>query len=282
MKRAQRYYIESDTDIDPALEDRSLISRELALARPLVEELVRSGTFDGQAAKHPFGALMDHARANYCIGTCEQLAAILVDIFPENIKALLPVIPAAMATRRDVRPEMAISAVRDLIENKYGWALALDLSQAEARKYFWYRSEENGENRRGERALDNGLEFETFVDVAGAVQALYLRLNTVPETWSVGRYLVGHPDDVFILSRVQTLEQLPYAEIHANILDENFSPGDMIRFYLHILGMETTNPNNPRWVRGVFMQGAPLPEELTEGEHGDWAFPVITDSETAD
>jgi hypothetical protein len=279
LKRAERYYLESDTDIDPALEHRELISRELGSLRPLVETLRREGTVGGEQAACPLGTLMAYARRCCGTGTCEQLAAILIDIFPERVEAILPIIPAAMATRRDVRPEMSLAMVRRLIERQYDWALSLDLAAPGARKYFWYRSEENGENRRGERAIDPGLEFETFVDVAGAIQGLDGRLKAAPEHWSVGRYLVDHPDDVFILCRVQSLELLPYAEIHANIIDEAFNPGDLIRFYLHILGMETTNPNNFRWIRGVFMQGAPLPEDVAAGKGGDWAFPVLTDND---
>jgi hypothetical protein len=37
--------------------------------------------------------------------------------------------------------------------------------------------------------------------------------------------------------------------------------------------METTNPGNFRWVRGVFMQGAPLPQDILRHEHRDWALP---------
>ncbi len=278
MKRAERYYIESDTDIDPALEDRASISRELAMLAAMAESFAKGAGQRGVVPRHPLGALMAHARANCLIGTCEQLVALLIDIYPEHIEALLPAIPAAMATRRDVAPEMTVAALRALIADKYDWALALDLSAKGGRRYFWYRSEENGENRRGERVIDPGLDFETFVDVAGAIQALSVRLAATPQALSVGRYLVDHPGDVFIVARVQSLAEFPYSEIHANIIHEDFSPGDTIRFYLHILGMETSNPNNNRWVRGVFMQGAPLPEEVAAGAGGDWAFPVLNDS----
>lgn len=275
LARGERYYVESDRDIDPDLEDREGISREIGTLRCLVERLRQDGTVDGVRADRPFGALMTWARQSCSTGTCEQLASLLIDLYPERAEAIQPIIPAAMATVRDVQPEMTLGELREILRTTYAWALALDLGADGARRYFWYRSEENGENRRGEREIDPGLEFETFVDVAGAVQELSRRIAARSADQSVGHYLVECPDDVFIVGRVQSLNELPYSEINANILHEDFSPGDLIRFYLHILGMETTNPNNFRWIRGVFMQGAPLPEDIVAGRNGDWALPML-------
>lgn len=276
LERAERYYLESDPDIDPVVENRRLMSRELGALRPMVETLRTNSVLGGEWQNAPLGAMMAHARRNFSPETCEQFGSILIDLFPERTEAIRPVIPAAMATERQTIPEMKLSELRRLIETEYDWALSLDLSAPGARRYFWYRSEENGENRRGERDVDPGLEFETFVDVAGAVQALHARLGDAPQSWAVGRYLVDFPDDAFLVERIQSLEPLPFAEIRANIIDENFQPADMIRFYLHVLGMETTNPKNNRWVRGVFMQGAPLPEDIATGSHSDWTLPTIT------
>jgi len=169
---------------------------------------------------------------------------------------------------------MTLAALRKLIERRYDWALEIDQSSPEARAYFWYRSEVHGENRRGERAIDAGTEKETFVDVTGAIQALYADLRRLPEM-TVARFLLEFPDHAHAVSRVQTASRLPYSEIRGNIVDRNFLPMDGIRFLLSMMGLECSHPNNTRWVRGVFLQGAPTPEDILQGSGADWIFPTL-------
>jgi hypothetical protein len=158
---------------------------------------------------------------------------------------------------------------------RYDWALEIDQSSAEARAYFWYRSEVHGENRRGERAIDSGSEKETFVDVAGAVQALYADLRTHPPNMSATRFLIELPYHAHAVSRVQTAARVPYSEIRGNIVDRDFLHMDGIRFLLSMMGLECSHPNNTRWVRGVFLQGAPTPEDILEGCGDGWIFPTL-------
>lgn len=47
---------------------------------------------------------------------------------------------------------------------------------------------------------------------------------------------------------------------------------DGIRFLLSTMGLESSHPHNTRWVRGVFLQGAPLLEDIAAGVREDWVF----------
>ncbi|HEY4164029.1 MAG TPA: hypothetical protein VGM59_13270 [Dongiaceae bacterium] len=273
LDRAHRYYGENDPGIDPSVEDRPRIGAELLEAKDLVCELRDHGTVDEKAGPWPLQDLMSTIRQRFLPGTSEQFASLVVETRSDLVKKIRPLQPAAMALRRNTVPDMSLEALRALIKRDYDWALDIDFAEPGARRYFWYRSEENGENRRGERAVDPGLAYETFVDVAGSIQDLYARIAERPSDWTTARYLVDVPDDIYLVSRIQFLAALPYGEIRSNLIDEAFRPSDLIQFYLSVLGMETTDPGNFRWVRGVFLQGAPLPEDVLHGAHRDWSLP---------
>ncbi len=136
----------------------------------------------GDIPKYPLKALATFA-AGLDRETYEQTNAILVDLFPKfAAAATTDLLPQSMNIERTVDAQMAVSELTALIDKRYGWALQIDLAAPGAREYFWYRSEDNGENRRGERVVDPGVEHETFVDVAGDVQRLRAYLNTRPAT----------------------------------------------------------------------------------------------------
>ena len=53
-------------------------------------------------------------------------------------------------------PAMRLRELRALIEQHYGWALAIDFSRPAANHFFWYRSAEKEEPRLGERFAERG------------------------------------------------------------------------------------------------------------------------------
>ena len=215
--------------------------------------------------KHLIAELIDLAAA---LGreTQEQFNAALIEQQPEFTDEVATLLPTALSVSRRLDPNMSVQELRKIICQRYDWALDIDIDKPGAREYFWYRSEENGENRRGERAVDPGVENETFVDVAGTVHLLLRRMENVASTMSVGEFLLLHPDLPHVVSRVQLAAQLPYSEIRGNIIDRNFLPMDGIRFLLSTMGLESSHPHNTRWVRGVFLQDAPLIQDLSMGK----------------
>jgi hypothetical protein len=192
---------------------------------------------------------------------------LLGELYPDAIEAVTTFIPMLMKRPRDVAPEMPLTQLRTIVDKRFAWALQIDQSADGARYHFWYKSEENGENRRGERDLDPGVEWETFVDVVGAVQALSVALDdalAVDPNCTVGRFLLDEPDHAMIVSRVQMAAELPYTELCANVIDKEFRPCDAIRFFLSVLGIDLPDPASILWVRGVFFAGAPLATELAD------------------
>lgn len=256
-----------DDLVEPPVQVAQALAKIADLAQRLAEDAQAFGPL-------PWSRLADQA-ADY--GSREAVALLhsfLIDAYPETDD--LRVIPGrATDVMHDVRPSMSLARLRELIEQNYNWVLNIDFGSTTARHYFWYRSEENGENRRGERSVDLGVENETFVDVAGVVRRLYDFLPALDPGMTVGEFLLSDPEHTLAVRRVQLSEDMPYSELQADVCDEWFLASDGIRTFLSILGLELAAPTSRRYVRGVFYRGAPIPSDFVAGEVRDWRFPTF-------
>jgi hypothetical protein len=275
LQRAAVYYAEQPDCPVPQIERPRRIAEGLRSFTAVARELEIRGTVGGMRPDHPWAAVAALASESDNAELGEQINAILVELHPEFSDAAACLFPEAMKIRRLVRPEMSLEHLAGLIRSRYDWAMAVDQTAADARAHFWYRSEEHGENRRGERDIDAGVENETFVDVVGAVQTLAEAIASASPRSTVGDFLILQPELAHIVSRVQLSELLPYSEIRGNIIDRHFLPMDGIRFLLSMMGLEASHPHNTRWVKGVFLQGAPTPEDIRAGRGDDWIFPSL-------
>jgi hypothetical protein len=249
------------------VEDRHLVASVLASIRG---DVVAGRGMDGST--YPWATLLERAETYGSKESVELLRSLLLELYPE-VDDLTEVTVTGMARECAVEPAMTVGELRRLIEQHSGWALRRDLHDPAARAYFWYRSEENGENRRGERAIDIGVERETFVDVAGTIRRLYDALTAIPEATSVGRFLLTEPEHTLGVARAQFARTSPFSEIQASVCAEDFTPCDAIRCFLTVLGVELPEPHSARWVRGTFFRGAPLPEDIADGDSHDWILP---------
>lgn len=201
------------------------------------------------------GAVMDGE-------TREQFHSALIELVPEFCEAIAPYFVIGTKRQRLLKPEMTVAALRAIMRRNYAWALRSDRTYASSHQHFWYHSEDNGEQRRGERIIDPHEEFESFIDHFGLMQRLASVLATYEDDALVGEIVLRHPDLHFAISRVQYLNGLPYAEIRDCLADREFMPSQLIRFFLACLGVRAATPLSIRYVRGTFFQGVPLPEDL--------------------
>lgn len=246
---------------------------EALMAR--VEEFLAGGTVAGRAAAGaPWAALCAWAGERLHREGLELLHSLLIEIYPDIADGLEAEVLARVDDALDVRPAQPVGALRDLIARHYGWALDIDTRAEGARRHFWYLSYDNLEPRHGLRGVDPGEEFETFVDLVGEVQALARDLEAAPAGQPVGAFLFAHPHHRATVERVQAVAGLPYAEVRANVLAEDFEPCHLIRFLLTQYGMEKLDPQSRLWVRGTFLQGAPTAADVAAGVEGDWIFPL--------
>ena len=227
------------------------------------------------ASRHRWGDLIERAARTFDAESHEQINALLVETFPEFADAAAGYLPIGADRERDLAPEMRVDELRRLLGQRYDWALRMDLGQAKARQHFWYHSIDNGEQRRGERIVDPHEEYESFIDHVGLMQRLASALTCYADGAPVAEVVADTPELAFAVSRAQYLAGLPYCEIRGGLVDRDFLPSHLIRFFLAVLGMECTNPLSIRYVRGVFFPGMPLPAELAAGASEDWTFPAI-------
>jgi len=256
--------------VDPALlEPREQVDEALRRIGAHVESLAQQPA--QRPSNHPWAQLVDDAESYGSVEAVEVLHSLLLELYPE-VDVFDQVLTAGMVRQRLLDPSMTVGQLRSVLETHFGWALSLDLISAGKREFFWYRSEENGENRRGERSVDIGVERETFIDAAGTARRLYDFLHGLPDDTSVGRFLLEDPEHSLGVVRAQLAADTPYSEIHASVCDIDFLASNGIRGFLALLGIELPTPFSGRWVRGLFFRGAPLPQDLAQGSAGEWGI----------
>ena len=272
LARASAYY----ASIELPCEDYVVRTEVLAANLSTISGWVAAATQSNQ----PWGKLAERVAASFDPETVEQLHALLIEIYPEFADALAPYIAIGARQDRDIAPEMRVGALRELLRTRYDWALTYDMRKSKTRQHFWYHSIDNGEQRRGERVIDPHEQFESFIDHIGLIQRLAAVLTAYPDKTQVAELLADIPDLFYAVARVQYLARLPFAEIRDNLLHCDFLPAHLIRFFLSVLGIVCTSPLSIRYVRGVFFQGMPLPEEIARGASDDWMFPLLPQAAT--
>jgi hypothetical protein len=271
LERTAFYYRSVQAQCEDYVVPHAKLAANLLVFRDWVLSAIASKS---GGARH-WGELVAQAEAGFDGESVEQINSLLIESFPEFADAAADYLPIGANRDRDLAPEMRIGELRRLLGERYSWALKTDLSHSKARQHFWYHSSDNGEQRRGERIVDPHEEYESFIDHICLVQRLASVLACYKDDAPVAEMVADVPELAFAASRVQYLAGLPYCEIRGGLIDRDFLPAHLIRFFLAALGMECTNPLSIRYVRGVFFPGMPLPEELARGASEDWTFPSL-------
>jgi hypothetical protein len=275
LRRAATYYASADFQCEDYVTPPSVLAKNLMEIADSLDEW--SPTSPKQWAE-----FANEVGRRFDLETSEQVNSLLIGLYEEFADAVAAYIPTGMVRDRDVVPEMSVGELRALLRRDYAWALRVDLRHSSTRQHFWYHSVDNGEQRRGERIIDPYEEFESFTDHLGLIQRLSAWIATFPDDATVAEMLVAEPDLYYAVARVQYLRGLPYAEIRDNLLHRDFFPAYLIRFFLAMLGIDGSNPLSIRYVRGVFFQGLPLPEDLKEGVGEHWRFPNPSSKKAAE
>ncbi len=161
----------------------------------------------------------------------------------------------------------------ELIKNRYSWAININFSLEENNYWFWYLSEDKEEPRIGIRTEEYGVEKELPLDIGKQVCSFFNALKKADhERDSLINFLIKNPEYRSIARRVWTMGRKIMGEIQANILAKSSLPIHLLRCKLAAFGATKFDPRSDRWVRITLFQGAPLPDELHEGE---WLFPLI-------
>ncbi|MFT7474233.1 MAG: hypothetical protein ACI81L_001158 [Verrucomicrobiales bacterium] len=196
---------------------------------------------------------------------------VLTEVYAEMVDDLAEGYKPLMSMPRAISPATTIAELRAELD-EYDWIWPLS-GEPGFHKRFFYRSEEHGEQRVGERSIDEGAQNETFTGVVELLRSLSYTARDRDERETIARFLIDAPEQRFAVERVMSLRDFPYAEVRADITASDWTPGQASRFVLATFGMEMTRAHTDRWVQGVFLQGAPLPIELADGVDRDWLYP---------
>ncbi len=250
-------------------------SARIAVLRDEVETLqgwtkTETGWLTGA---RPWDTLFRRAEDAFSPEGQEVLLALLLQPYGDLVDGLSDCMTAPFDERLD--PAMPVSGLRALLHDLYDWALKIDFDRPEARKQFWYVSEEKAEPRLGNRFEEPGAEKEMPLAVARDVQALSTALTEAEPDERTASFVLRHPEFRHIIRRVQTIARHPYGEIRDNLIAEDCLPIDLLRCKLSFFGASKFDPKSDRWTRITLFQGAPFPEDLTPEAADDWCFPAL-------
>ena len=245
-----------------------------ARIRRLGDDLAYLDTWcdDGLDGERPWDALWRLASRQFSLEGQEMVMALLLEHQGELIDGLCESMSSGSGSPA-VKPAMPLGDLIDLIDNHYGWALAIDHAARESRQRFWYYSEEKLEPRVGDRYTEPGADMEMAVAIGRDVAMLRARLMDRDRLESVADFLVTAPEWRSTVRRVQHLAHLPYGEIRDNLLAADRRPLDILRFKLAFFGANGFDPKSDLWTRVTLYQGAPLPGDISAGTESQWLFP---------
>lgn len=193
----------------------------------------------------------------------ETFNSALIELVPDYADQLVDTL--AVDEELIGKPEMSVVRLREIIRADYSWAFELDLTSERSQRYVWYKSANAEEPRRGlrEEAPD---AFNLGLDLPRLVVALDRGLAEAAPRTSVARFLLTRPQHRRIVARVQALRGLPYHSPHCDIMSEDFVPAHITRLLNGAIhGLDKTQDAMGRVLRGVLMQGAPLPGDIAAG-----------------
>ncbi|MGH3349698.1 MAG: hypothetical protein ACRDPS_03450 [Nocardioides sp.] len=281
LRRAIRFLGEQrDTEPTPYASGTELAARLLPLT-DLLDEFAERGTMSGAPEAQPWRHLHDRAAASG-----SEVRGLVASVLTELTGDLDDLVEAGLRCRevRVVRPRMSSGQLRQVIDTAYDWLAGIDFADPGQTERFWYSSANNEEPRRAVAGVDPGETVQHAVDVARAVHSLREDLERVDAQTSVGEFLLGHPRHRAAVARVQSINELDYAELHMNLLAGDFLPLHVQRFQLAVYGMDNFNPQSTDWLRVTLFSGAPRIADLDHGTaDDDWCFvprPAAVDERT--
>lgn len=205
----------------------------------------------------------------------ELLVSLLLEPYPELVDELSEQLSAPSLPGLD--PAMTVQTLKDILSERYDWALTFAFDEAPVNRYVWYYSEEKLEPRRGEQRPEISDEQAMNVAIARDIQTLRAALKAAEAASTVAAFVMRNPHLRYIVNRVQVGYSHPYAEIRDNLVGESCRPIDLLRAKLAYFGASKFDPKSDLWTRITMYQGAPLADEL-EGSV-DWCFPFLAGDE---
>ena len=210
------------------------------------------------------------------IETQEILNSIFIEPFPE----LLDDLTNEMGTdeQNTVAIGYKVNELIKIIQDKYSWALKIDIKNPDENFYFWYTSQAKLEPRLGATQIDHGKEKQLPFDIPQQVQNALKILTKLPDDMTGAEAMILHPEIRNIIKRAIINENFPFSEIQNNLVGKKVRPIDLLRCKLSFFGATKYDPKSNLWTRITLFQGAPLPHQLQEENATEWLFPYLVNA----
>ncbi|MBC7003139.1 hypothetical protein BIZ37_11280 [Photobacterium sp. BZF1] len=240
--------------------------QELTTFRNVIANFAPESTTD-------WHALFEHSQGSG-LEAQEIILSCLMELYPD--------IADSFQEKMNCDETLALTSgkkVKDLmlvLESRYRWAIDTDFQLPENSYWFWYRSQDKEEPRLGVRGEEAGEERELPLDIGRQVYRLYSALLQSEPQQTLAEFLVQNPQYRGIAKRAWTLGNKVMGDIQMNVLHKGSLPMHLLRCKLAVFGATKFDPRSDRWVQVTFFQGAPLLDEIHDGE---WLFPVLPSSQ---
>ncbi|MGI9421220.1 MAG: hypothetical protein ACR2RA_25620 [Geminicoccaceae bacterium] len=240
-----------------------------------LQEHVAAGHLEDET---PWDRLYRWSEQNLSIEGQEQLVSLMLEPYGALVDDLADDMAADEDSAFRIDGAMALSELRAMVDEVYGWALAIDWTSPDSLARVWYVSQEKLEPRLGERFEEPIEPYEQPLAPGRDAAAMARDIDAWKGEPSVAAFLLAHPEHRHIARRAQIAKKFPYAEIHDNTISSALLPIDLLRCKLSFFGATHFDPRSDRWVRINMFKGAPFPHEVAADDGvdcDDWCYPSL-------
>lgn len=219
-----------------------------------------------------WNGIYQFAENNFSLECQEMVVSLIIEPHGALVDDLADTMFAT--TMPQFEADMSVERLKEIVKEYYAWATSIDFSLSESQHHFWYYSEDKLEPRFGSTGVDKGVDQEMPLAIGRDANDLNEQLKTADDNTTVGEFALRYPEFRHIIRRIQNTALRPYAEVQDNLLGEKMRPLDLLRFKLAFFGASKFDPKSDLWTRISMYQGAPMPDQLSDTDHDDWAFPI--------
>ena len=223
----------------------------------------------------PWDALYRWGEASLSLEGQEQLVSLMIEPYGPLVDDLAAGMCADESVLARIDGTMSVSALKAILRDVHAWALSVDFEDRAAQARLWYVSEEKLEPRLGERFEEPLEPYEQPLAPGRDAMAALAALEGFAPSATVAEFLLRHPEHRHTVRRAQRTSSMPYAEIRDNTIASDMLPIDLLRCKLSFFGATKFDPRSDRWVRITMFQGAPFPDELSQSDPDDLAYPPL-------
>jgi hypothetical protein len=221
---------------------------------------------------YPWNGIYQFVEDNFSLECQEMVVSLIIEPHGTLVDDLADTMFSTTVPQFEAG--MSLARLKSIVRDYYAWATNIDFSLSESQHHFWYYSEDKLEPRFGSKGVDDGVDQEMPLAIGRDTDDLNEQLKSVKDEMTTGEFVLQYPQFRHIIRRIQNTALRPYAEVQDNLLGETMRPLDLLRFKLAFFGASKFDPKSDLWTRISMYQGAPMPDQLADVEHDDWAFSI--------